>query len=307
MPPYLCPACRLEMKKRQQPDYIYFFCKGCKSYLVKKDALDQVVPGLVDDEELNRSYDEKDRRPKRFCPECFDQEMVKVAIYANLDVVLDYCSQCSFIYFDRDEFDEIIKANSNEQYREFVDEHLVKIDTLEDVFFNEGFAGKTRLEHSYLISISVFFKSPLDIGLFICGETKIDKFLKFIGKFNTIDLEVGDPIIDEKYIIQADNREVVVSLLNDKSVNKMLRDMAYRGFRLYSQRGMIKIYDTHINYLEGPYRKHYKGIINKRKNDFKSAKTIQTQNKEHIEYLLLLAQTIWRTNKKHKKNINRKK
>jgi hypothetical protein len=70
------------------------------------------VPGLIDDQELqHKIFSEEDDKPLRQCPNCSKARMDKITVYESLDTVLDYCSNCDGIFFDRDEFSNLIERS----------------------------------------------------------------------------------------------------------------------------------------------------------------------------------------------------
>ncbi len=109
-----CPHCDIELKPKLNVDE----CDNCKGIWFEKDELRQAKD--IKDPDLNwmdfeiwKHEDKFKAKTKELpCPQC-NQSLMAID-YNNSDVEIDYCPECKGIWLDKDEFEKIINALTNE-------------------------------------------------------------------------------------------------------------------------------------------------------------------------------------------------
>ncbi len=192
------------------------------------------------------------------CPGC-QSEMDKIK---HPDITVDQCPKCGGTFLDKGEIqhmneEELVfltKGKSAEEFREYIDGHLVRSDRIADVVqIATGVHGGTTFHNVNYLQISVYFKTPLNHDLHIYSEKLTNKFLKVLGLFRKQDIKSGNEKLDSLYIIQGTNEEDVKSLLTKPELQERLIEFKNRKFKIYKKHGKVEISDRRIVYSEGPY------------------------------------------------------
>ncbi len=262
----ICPQCISEMDKISHPDITIDRCSKCGGTFLDKGELNVLSTGMAGDIEHFSTRKEvlSDDHPSRSCPNpsCAEKTMKKVNILGCTGVILDYCDNCEGFFADKDEIqllneEELVfltKGKSAEEFREYINGHLVRSDRISDVIeIATGIHGATVPQNVNYIQISVYFKTPLKLDLRIYSEKLMHKFLKVIGFFRKQDIKTGNEKVDSLFIIQGNNEENVKSLLSKLDVQDQLIEFQQRKFRILKKRGAFEITDKRIVYTEGPY------------------------------------------------------
>jgi Zn-finger nucleic acid-binding protein len=100
---YLCPKCRMELRRAAAPDVGYWTCAECWGRAINLTQL----RGKVEHDPINRLWRaavEAQASRGRPCPGC-EQPMVAVPVpVPDIRFAIDVCTKCEFFWFDADEF-----------------------------------------------------------------------------------------------------------------------------------------------------------------------------------------------------------
>ncbi|MBA7647672.1 hypothetical protein ES703_55449 [subsurface metagenome] len=113
---FICPACQESLNLYTAFGIKMEGCPKCKGIFLDKDELrklkDKSTKGSwltlrwIDDEV--EAIGKANAMPsKRLCPKCGEVKMVSTS-FGDSTILIDWCPQCSGIWLDRDEFEEII-------------------------------------------------------------------------------------------------------------------------------------------------------------------------------------------------------
>jgi len=259
-----CPNCQLKMEKKKEPDITVDRCPNCNGTWLDKGELNVLATGMSGNIEFNSIDEEqhKDIFKIRQCPKCPNQKLRKVDLLILSETIFDYCEKCGGFFLDKGEvqtmnleLSDINKDMKPEEFRGTIDGHLVRLDKLNDVALAAMYGGigmATYAQGVAFLRISVYFKTPLDLGLRIYSEKWTDKFSKLVGLFSRQDIQVGHEEIDSKFIIQGKEPAKVKALFSSPDVQKALLDFVSPGIKIYNKSGSLEILDKRIVYTEGP-------------------------------------------------------
>ncbi|MDP8238880.1 MAG: zf-TFIIB domain-containing protein [Candidatus Hatepunaea meridiana] len=261
----ICPNCKSKMDKIKHPDITIDQCSNCGGTFLEKGELNSLATGMAGDIEFC-SVDQEfhtDKHPYRSCPNpsCTGKTMRKINLLTCADTVFDYCDRCEGFFLDKGEIqqmnielEQLTKGESAEEFREYIDGHLVRSDRIADVrTVRSGLYGQTSATPVDNLRISVYFKNSLNLGLRIYSEKWTYKFVKLIGLFQKQDIQVGNEKLDSLFIIQGSNEDEIKSLLSKYEIQNQLIEFKEKNFKIYNKRGTLEITDKRIIYTEGPY------------------------------------------------------
>ncbi len=259
----ICPNCKVEMKKNTEPDITIDKCPRCAGIFLDKNELNVLATGMAGNIEFC-SIDEdyhKDNYPARACPKCSGQTMDKINLLHFTDIIFDYCSGCGGFFLDKGEMkdvneklQEIHGSKFSQEYRDYKDEHLVRIDILKGVVaapIEPGLPVAVPAVANSL-KITVYFLKPLGIELKVFDEGWLSRLAKIFKIHKGQDIALDNHDFDAKFIIQADNEEKAKKIFTGAAQQAIL-DFVAKKPQLFSTPGRIKVFDSRIVYLEGPY------------------------------------------------------
>lgn len=262
----ICPGCQSKMDKIEHPDITIDQCSNCGGTFLDKGELNVLATGMAGDIEFCSAVmpkDHKDIHPYRSCPtpSCKEKTMRKISLLNCTDIIFDFCDRCEGFFLDKSEIEQmneelesLTKRKSAEEFREYMEGHLVRSDRITDVMqLVAGVRGELMYRNVNYLQISVYFKTPFNLGLRIYSEKLIHKFLKVIGVFHKQDIKSRNEKLDSLFIIQGNNEEDIKSLLSKPGVQEQLIEFSNRKFQIYLKRGKLEITDKQIIYTEGPY------------------------------------------------------
>jgi len=254
------------MDKIKHPDITIDRCPNCGGTFLDKGELDVLATGMAGDIEFcsigREEYLDK-YQPYRSCPNpsCCEKTMRKTILLNCTDTIFDYCDRCEGFFLDKgeikkmnEELEQLTKEKSAEEFREYIDGHLVRSDRIADVRpYKVGYREQTSFKCVDYLRISVYFKDAFDLNLRLYSEKWTSKFLKLIGLFRKQDIQAGNEKLDSLFIIQGSNEEEIESLLSKSEIQKQLIEFKEKNFKIYNRRGTLEITDKRIIYTEGPY------------------------------------------------------
>ena len=259
------------METVSEPDIQIDLCPKCGGRFLDKGELDALATGMVGEIEYC-SIDtdpHEDTFATRVCPKCPDQDMQKVNLLLFSELIFDYCPSCNGFFLDKGEtarmnveLAELSGASSGEEFRGTIDDHLVRINQLRDVFVYESHLGGFRSQSVEYFQVVAYLRDPLNVGLRISKEPWHAKLTKLFGLFKR-DIKIGDEAFDAAFIVQGENERQVRNLLSPE-LRAALLDFNARKPRLFSEsvlsgltsksvRGSLTVWDNRIEYREGPY------------------------------------------------------
>jgi len=267
-----CPACGSAMETLSEPDIEIEVCPECGGRFLDKGELDALATGLAGEIEYC-SIDtdpHEDAFPTRTCPKCPGQDMRKINLLRLSEIIFDHCPQCDGFFLDKGEtaamnreLARLSGTRAGEEFRDTVDDHLVRINRLGDVFVvgSEFGVAATPVEYFQVVA---YFRAALPAGLRISREPWRARLSKVFGLFKGQDIEVGDKAFDEAFVVQGGEDRRVRKLLSRELRAALLAFDASRP-RLFSRsllsrltqpvraRASLTVRDDRIEYLEGPY------------------------------------------------------
>lgn len=269
-----CPSCQSAMNKVKQPDITTDRCPNCGGIFLDKGELDVVATGIAGEIEFC-SVDEReqiDKHPYRKCPKpaCAGNKMRKIGLLIYCDTIFDYCEKCGGFFLDKEEIQEmnleleqISKDKIAEEFRDYIDGRLVRLDKIGGVTLAGSAGFITGAKGVDKLRISVFFKKPFNLGLRLYSEKWTDKFVKLIGLFNREDIQIGSERLDSLFIIQGADKAKIQSLLSNPDIQEQLCEFQAKKYKMYATPGTLEIVDRRIIYTEGPYTGGVKYDVNK--------------------------------------------
>ncbi|MCP3928823.1 MAG: hypothetical protein GY705_06955 [Bacteroidetes bacterium] len=178
--------------------------------------------------------------------------MKKVHFAAFSDYILDYCHECGSMFFDKNEFnvtkDNFARITGNNSIRTYEKDRFLSIEKL----LNSVPFGRSE-SLSTFFRVTLFFKSPLSFSLRITKEKWLTKFQKVFGILKGKDIEIWDPLFDQKFLIQGDKEHKIRQLLNNKYLKGELVKLFEKRFSIVHLKGTIEITESGLRYCEGPY------------------------------------------------------
>ena len=256
-----CPNCKSDMREVKEPDITFYRCKECGGVFLDKGELNILATGMAGNIELCSIDDEshKDKFGIRYCPKCTGQKMKKVNLLVYSEIVFDFCPKCEGFYLDKGEInkmnielEELNKDKHPQEYRGYIDNHLVRLDKIKDVAIG-GMGAITYPQNIFFLRLSVYFEKPFNIGLRVHSEKRMDKISKLIGLFKQQDIQTEDKALDSAFIIQGKDEQKVKALLSSEELKKELLTFVSNKPKMLTAEGKLEITDKRIVLTEGPY------------------------------------------------------
>lgn len=255
-----CPNCSSDMEKVKDEDITIDRCKKCEGIFLDKGELNILATGMAGDIEFS-SIDEKKHKDKfriRNCPKCAEK-MRKINLLAYSDTIFDFCPKCESFFLDKGELrkmnlelEELTKDKNPEEYRNHIEDHLVRLDKINDVGVG-GVGPAAYPQNIFFLKLSIYFKEPLDMGLRIYSEKWTHKISKLIGLSKEQDIQVGFDDLDHAFIIQGKDKQKVTALLSSKEVREGLLDFVSNKPQMLTTPSRLEIIDRRIILTEGAY------------------------------------------------------
>jgi Zn-finger nucleic acid-binding protein len=260
------------MRTVSEPDIETEVCPACGGCFLDKGELDALATGMAGGIEYCSIDTEphRDAFPTRACPKCADQDMRKINLLRLSEIIFDHCPQCDGFFLDKGEtaamnweLMQLSGTSVGEEFRDTIDDHLVRINRLRDVFVGVGseFVAVSATPVEYF-QVVAYFRAPLSIGLRISREPWRARLSNAFGLFKGQDIEVGDKAFDDAFVVQGREERRVRKLLSRELLAALLAFDASRP-RLFSRsllsrltrpaRASLTVRDDRIEYLEGPY------------------------------------------------------
>jgi len=249
------------MREVKEPDITFYRCKECDGVFLDKGELNILATGMAGNIELCSIDDEnhKDKFGIRYCPKCTGQKMKKVNLLVYSEIVFDFCPKCEGFYLDKGEInkmnielEELNKDKHPQEYRGYIDNHLVRLDKIKDVAIG-GMGAITYPQNIFFLRLSVYFEKPFNIGLRVHSEKRMDKISKLIGLFKQQDIQTEDKALDSAFIIQGKDEQKVKALLSSEELKKELLTFVSNKPKMLTAEGKLEITDKRIVLTEGPY------------------------------------------------------
>jgi len=261
---YICPQCKREMERINEPDITIDKCPSCGGVFLERGELNALATGMAGDIEFCSIDDEfhPDKFPLRSCPKCVDQKMKKINLLAFSDLIFDYCDKCGSFFLDKGELqqmnEELKKLSLRgavQEYRGYRGDHLVRVDIKNDVVIaGLGLAGMvTRPVNSSFICITVYFNHPLPVNLKVFQDKWYIQLAKAFHLLKIQDIPTGNEEFDRLFRVQGDSEEEVRRLLTPDFC-KALVEFTSRRPKIYSKPGVFELTRNLISYTEGPYK-----------------------------------------------------
>ena len=148
-----------------------------------------------------------------------------------------------------------------EEFDEIHDGFKVKF-AIEDT--HVGGAGNSGTAAFYYV-FKIYFNEELNINLDIKQRNKVEYFFWRIGIARLFDTLTGLYGFDSKYHVNVSDKKLFKQIFT----NQILQDLHIfdqEETLIRSDEGILYIFDSHIAYLEGPYKEEYK-IFNPHRGD----------------------------------------
>lgn len=258
-----CPACATPMKRVTDPDIVIERCPGCQGTWLDKEELNTLATGLAGDIEFCSFDDEihDDEHPRRKCPKCNSVVLKKTGLLAYADIIFDSCDNCGGFFLDRGEMkkmntrlERLSGVAGGDEMREYNGSNLVILDKVEAVAVSVEKGGFNVVPKPIIkILISIYFDSPLGLGIRISSEKWTAKLAKVFGLFDGEDILVGDSEIDSRFLVEGDSPEAITVLLTKPAIKQALANFVDSKPQIFTKKGELEIVDKRLIYSEGPY------------------------------------------------------
>jgi hypothetical protein len=186
--------------------------------------------------------------------------MFKRELVGCSDIVFDYCPKCEGFYLDKGESREmnkelfaLSKRTLPEEFRGNINGYFVREDRAIIAGVSVASGPFISYENAFNVRITVYFKRPMNSGCKIFSETIADKFIEMIGLNIKHDVIVGNPKLDGKLIIQADNPEIIKGILNQEIVSNGIITFLKHKPKLFTFPTKFEIIDECVSCFNGPY------------------------------------------------------
>lgn len=259
-----CPSCGAEMRADAEPDVRIEKCAACGGMFLDKGELDVLATGLAGDVEFCAFDDELpvDTFKPRACPKCGDAEMRKIEFLRYTGVILEHCPECGGFFLDGGELErvnaalrEISGRERGEELREHRDGRLVTVHLAKGETATASFGatvGFSSPAATTTVLVSVYFRSPLGVGLRVHTESWTVKLAKAFGLYRHADIETGNTDFDKRFVVEADDADGARRALTHDA-QELLARFAAAKHKLVLQRGALQVLDDRLLYTEGPY------------------------------------------------------
>ena len=258
-----CPACAASMKRVAEPDIVIERCPECHSTWLDKDELNTLATGLAGDIEYCSFDDEihNDEHPHRKCPKCNSVVLKKTGLLAYADIIFDSCDNCGGFFLDHGEMEKmnarlerLSGTAGGDEMREYHGSNLVVLDRIDAVAMTVSKGGIAAVPKPIIkIQVSIYFDSPLRLGLRVSSEKWTAKLAKVFGLFDGEDIIVGDSEIDSRFLVEGDNPEEITALLTKPAIKQALVNFVDSKPQIFTETGELEIVDKRLIYSEGPY------------------------------------------------------
>jgi Zn-finger nucleic acid-binding protein len=258
----ICPSCKSEMTTQEDPDITIEKCPSCGGIFLDKGEMNALATGLSGNIEFCSIDSEQhpDTVPARSCPKCENTQMHKVNLLRFSDIIFDFCPECEGFFLDKEEsrkmneeLDRLAPDRKAEEFRDYVNDRLVRIDRIDDVGLFEAPAGiATAAVKSAYIKVAVYHREPLPIAFRVHKEKWTARLAKAIHLFRGHDIPTGDKEFDGVFCVEGEDEEPILRVLTPA-----VRDAALAFVRakpsIISHHGSLEISARRITYVEGPY------------------------------------------------------
>ncbi len=102
----ICPRCQSRLTQLKRPQGLVYQCASCRGFAVSVPVLRKLVPQSIIRDLWSRAHKTQPRAGAE-CPVC-RRRMADVAV-AGIEkpLVLDVCTRCQFVWFDRQELEQL--------------------------------------------------------------------------------------------------------------------------------------------------------------------------------------------------------
>jgi Zn-finger nucleic acid-binding protein len=258
----ICPSCKSEMTTQEDPDITIEKCPDCGGVFLDKGELNALATGLSGN--IEYCSIDKEHHPDdiatRSCPKCAHAQMHKVNLLRFSDIIFDFCRECEGFFLDKEEsrrmneeLDKLAPDRKSEEFRDYLNERLVRIDRVDDVGLFEAPAGiATAAVKSSYIKVTVFHREALPVAFRVHKEKWTARLAKAVHLFQGHDIPTGDKEFDSTFCIEGEDEEAILHALTPS-----FRDAALAFVRarpsIISHHGSLEISARRITYVEGPY------------------------------------------------------
>jgi len=255
-----CPECQTKMETIKEPDLEYEKCSKCDGIYLDDGELNILAIGHSCNVELSFiNLAEKPDYINKVCPKCNDN-MTRVTVGQFSYIYFDYCRNCGGYFLDDSKkerinyyLETITESHSSERYRGYINEVLVRVDV------KSGFSPFSTCEGTMqtspsgcnYLTITAYYKEPLNIDLLIVQESALFKLYKMLFRKRELELATNDPRFNDKFKIHATN-ETKMNLCFASAISYIL-NFVNKSPKAYSLQGKLSFYDDRVIYLEGPY------------------------------------------------------
>ena len=257
-----CPNCDSNFVIIKDPDLEYEKCPNCNSLFLDNGELNILETGLAGDVESHfiNLVSEKDNNININCPKC-KAKMQKARFGNYAKIYFDFCNTCSGYFMSiteekqiNDYLQSITENKSNQEYREYKNGVLVRVDIEERSLSMSG-GGKMLTpgysSQNYLI-ISAFYQKPLEIDLLITQENLLLKIAKLLLGSNLGEKYTGNKHFDYFFKIHATDEVKLKSTITEAVITKIL-NFIKENPTIYGIHGKLTLFDNKLTYKEGPY------------------------------------------------------
>ena len=267
-----CPNCSAAMCPSDDPDVSIDVCTGCGGRFFDKGELNEFATGVNGDVEgrsliwtdLIHEVEHVvpvDDLPQRACPRCNGEPMKKVGLVTFVGIVFDYCPKCEGFFLDVGEVESMNQKlkeysgdGTGDEYRGHHQGLLVRGN-----LYIGGILVPSPVviigAPTATIETKVYFNRPFDLGLHVYPERWPAKLSKAFGLFGEQDIVTGEAAFDSAFVIQGNDEAKVKNLLSP-TVRKAALQFESAAPRFFSQPASLRILDTCVCCIEGPYSGH---------------------------------------------------
>ncbi len=259
MSEFICPDCNTQLVTIHNPDIAYEKCPKCLGIFWDSGELNQFVTGnSAIDVELTYSIADKfdNKHSSKLCPKC-KKGMQCVQLLNVSGIFFSHCESCKGFFLENLKIDQfnnylssITEHKCREEYRDFIKDTLVRVDVEKGYGLSVN-RGNTKYNPQNLILVTAYYKSPLNIDLFISKENVYFKIAKLF-QISTKESHVENLTFDNYFKIYTSDDQKLNSIF-DYNVTSQIMEFIKSTPKLYKIAGTLLIYDNRIVYKEGPY------------------------------------------------------
>lgn len=257
-----CPGCGGALTATRSQDLTVDRCENCGGIWLDESELNTLATGMAGDIEYCTIDGEQhdDRFTTRQCPGCTGQDMCKVGLLCYTDIVFDYCPACHGFYLDQGEIQQanlkladLTEDKHAEEFRGQVNGILVRLDKVKDAGFSQLGGGLIPLPSKFCyLKLSVYFNTPLGLGLSVFSEKWTDKLLKLVHLSRRQDIQTGHAELDSAFVIQGDREAEITSLLTGEPLVSRLLEFHGDRPRLGDSQVSLSVDDERLVATAGP-------------------------------------------------------